>query len=383
MKIALFTDTYLPQMNGVVAYLRDSIGLLSREHEVILFAPGERFGLERAGPRLKIYWIPSAPFPFYEGYRIASVNYKRVSAILKQEKPDIIHAHAPVNLGLQGMIFAKRKRKPLVVTYHTHFPDYVPHLMSGKLPGPLRKFGQMTVKRLIKEVFRMADVVTAPTVELVHELRSYGLQNVIYLPNGIDFRALRTTKAKAESFRKKNGIPKNKVALYLGRMSFEKKVDKLIESFRFLEKEGYFLVLAGNGPYLENFRRFAKVIKLKNVCFTGFVEDVAAAYSCADIFVSASESETFGLTYVEAMYMGLPVVAVGRLGAKDIVESGRTGFLLEPGDTRGFAKAAKKLLSDSRLRGRMSRNARESAKKYSIDNSVRKTIEIYGELLEE
>lgn len=381
MKIALFTDTYLPQMNGVVAYLRDSIRLLSKENEVVLFAPGERFLVESKGRNLKIYWIPSAPFPFYEGYRIASVNYKRISGLLAKERPDIVHAHAPVNLGLQGMIAAKRKRIPLAVTYHTHFPDYVPHLMNGRLPGPLKELGKQTVKKLIRHAFGMADVVTAPTMELVRELRSYGLRNVVHLPNGIDFGSLRASRKRTEAFRKRHGIPKKRVALYLGRISFEKKIDRLMEAFRLLGK-GESLVIAGGGPYLENFRRFARVIGLKNVVFTGFVEDVASAYACADIFVSASDSETFGLTYVEAMHFGLPVVAVGRLGAKDIVQSGRNGFLVEPGKSREFARAAYRLLSDPALRRRMGREARESAKKYSIENSVRKTLDIYRELLE-
>jgi len=95
MRIAIFTDTFFPQTNGVVAYLNDSIKLLCEKNEVILFAPGS--GPLRVEDRknLRIYWIPSSPFPFYEGYRIASLHYKRVSGLLAKEKPDIVHAHAP------------------------------------------------------------------------------------------------------------------------------------------------------------------------------------------------------------------------------------------------------------------------------------------------
>jgi phosphatidylinositol alpha 1,6-mannosyltransferase len=136
MKIVLFTDTYLPQMNGVVAYLSDAIRQLSRNNEVVLFAPGTGpLQSEEVSKRFRIQWIPSVRFPFYEGYRIASINYKRVSSLLAEEKPDIVHAHAPVVLGLQGVIAAKRKGIPVAITYHTHFPDYLPHLLNGKLPG--------------------------------------------------------------------------------------------------------------------------------------------------------------------------------------------------------------------------------------------------------
>jgi glycosyltransferase involved in cell wall biosynthesis len=218
-------------------------------------------------------------------------------------------------------------------------------------------------------------------MELVRELRSYGLHNVVHLPNGIDFGSLRCTAKEAERFRKKHNIPKTKVALYLGRISFEKRIDRLLESFRMLEK-GVTLVIAGGGPYLDNFRKFSKLLGLKKVIFTGFVENKAAAYSCADIFVSASDSETFGLTYVEAMRMGLPVVAVGRLGAKEIVESGKNGFLCEPEDCKGFARMVEKLMSNPKLRKRMAEAAKEGSKKYSIENSIGKTVQIYEELLE-
>src|SRR5271157_5332246 len=172
MKIALFTDTYLPQTNGVVAYIHDAINELSREHEVVLFAPGQGpMRTQQVSDNFKIHWIPSIPFPFYEGYRMAVVDYRRLGSMLKEEKPDIVHAHAPINLGLQGLLSAKRRRMPTVITYHTHYPDYVPHLLNGIHMGPFRRISEVTVQKMIKHVFRHVDVVTAPTRELVRELR--------------------------------------------------------------------------------------------------------------------------------------------------------------------------------------------------------------------
>ena len=196
MKIAIFTDTYLPQMNGVVSYLLDSIGELSKKHEIIVFAPGDKLKVEKK--KVKTYWIPSSPFPFYEGYKIASMNYARISELIKKEKPDIIHAHAPVVLGVQGIICAKRRNIPLVITHHTHFPDYVPHLLNGKLPEAFGDMSGYTVKQLIRHVFTNADVVTAPTNELVKELRSYGLRNVVQLPNGVKLKKRPTNAVTAK-----------------------------------------------------------------------------------------------------------------------------------------------------------------------------------------
>ncbi|MDD5171413.1 MAG: glycosyltransferase [Candidatus ainarchaeum sp.] len=381
MKIALFTDTYLPQINGVSIYISDAIRVLSKEHDVVLFAPGEgRLRMEQVSPRFRIWWIPSSPFPFYEGYRIASMNYKRVSDLLRKEKPDVVHAHAPINLGLQGIVAAKRKRIPTVATYHTHYPDYVPHLLSGKLPGVLRQATQFTAKKFVKHTFGMADVVTAPTHELVAELRSYGMDNVVHLPDGIDLAKLKCTKKEVMAFRKTHRITAGKkVVLYLGRISFEKRLDVLLEAFRSIERRDRLLVVAGGGPYLKGFRNIAGGLGIKNIIFTGYVKDkdLGAAYCCADVFASASDSETFGLTFVEAMYAGVPVIGVGRLGPKDIIKDGRNGILVKPGDTDCLARAMAKLLTHSALRERMGKEARKTALGYSIEKSAKRTLDIY------
>lgn len=383
MKVALFTDTYLPQMNGVVAYLNDAISELSKKHEVVLFAPGgKRLKVERK-KNLRIYWIPSSPFPFYEGYRIASMNYKRVSDILKKESPDVVHAHAPVILGVQGIISARRRKIPVVITHHTHFPDYVPHLLNGKLPKALDSLSGLGVKKLIKQVYKRADVVTAPTHELVEELASYGLRNVVHLPNGIRLARFRAGKKAGQEFRKKHGIPKSrKVVLYLGRVSFEKKLDILLHAFSMIEKSGYMLVIAGQGPYLESVKKLARTLGIKNIRFTGFLSDgeVAAAYASADVFASASDTETFGLTYVEAMTSGLPVVGVSMFGAKEIIQNRRSGYLVPPGNTRRFAGALRKLLEDGKLRARMGAAGRERARKYSLSGSIKRTEAIYSKV---
>ena len=379
MKIAIFTDTYLPQMNGVVSYLLDSIGELSKKHEIIVFAPGDKLKVEKK--KVKTYWIPSSPFPFYEGYKIASMNYARISELIKKENPDIIHAHAPVVLGVQGIICAKRRNIPLVITHHTHFPDYVPHLLNGKLPEAFEDMSGYTVKQLIKHVFTNADVVTAPTNELVKELRSYGLKNVVQLPNGVKLRKFKRNAKKGREFREKLDIPQNKkVILYLGRVSFEKKLEILLHAFSMIDNA--YLVIAGKGPYLDDVKKLASALKIKNIRFTGFLkdEDIQGAYSAADIFASPSDTETFGLTFVEAMQSELPVVGVSKLGAKEIIEDGKTGFLVAPGKARAFANALKKLLKNAALRRKFGRNGKERAKKYSLQNSIKRTEEIYGQV---
>lgn len=385
MKIAFFTDTYVPQLNGVVVYICDAVKQLSKKNKMVIFAPGHGpLRIERPSKNVKVYWIPSSPFPFYEGYRVASMDYKRISNILKEERPDIVHAHAPINLGLQGLLAAKRKKIPTVLTYHTHFPDYVPHLFSGKLPKVFDSLSQAAVKKMIKHIFRKVDVVTAPTKELVDELHSYGLHNVVYLPNGIDFSKLKHSKKDVEKFRIQYDIPKNKkIVIYLGRASFEKKLDKLMAAFKLIEKEDRVLLVVGGGPYLDKFKKMAATMGIKNIIFTGLIksESVAAAYACGDVFVSASDSETFGLTFVEAMYVGLPTIGIRKLGIKEIVVDGKTGVLVGADNTQELANVMDTLLDDKRLRNRMAKAAKKRARGYSIEKSIKSTNEVYKQVL--
>ncbi len=384
MKIALFTDTYLPQTNGVVSYICDSVKLLTKEHEVVLFAPSSgSYKIEQVSDNFKIYWIHSVPFPFYAGYRIASINYKKVYDLLKKENPDIVHAHAPILLALQGVIAAKQHNYPCVITYHTHFPDYAPHLLNGKLPTFLNDLSNYTVKKLIKHAFAMADAVVAHSKILVKELESYGLTNTVFLPNGVDFTKFQCTKAQTEQFRKKYNPTGKKIVLYAGRISFEKRIDQLIHAFSTIETPDRMLLIVGSGPYLNEFKKLAHALGVKNIVFTGFVDfnQLSAAYHCADVFASASDSETFGLTFVEAMHAGTPVVAVKKLGAIEVIQNGKNGILVRLGDISSLAKAIEKILSNSKLRSLMSENAKVDSRKYSIQNSVDMTVRLYEDLL--
>lgn len=209
MRIALFTDTYLPQINGVVSVLEGIIPQLAKNNDVILFAPGTRKKIytEKKG-RLKIYWVPASPFPFYEGYRMSKVALKDIDRILEKEKIEIVHAHAPILLALQGVLIAKKKKIPSVATYHTHFPDYLPYLLDGKFPQFLSRISLKTTKKLIKFVYTLVDVPTAPTKELVRELKKYGVEKAIKLVNGVDLAKMNCDKKTLLEFKEKYNVPK-------------------------------------------------------------------------------------------------------------------------------------------------------------------------------
>lgn len=380
MKIAVFTETYHPQINGVVTFLSDFLPIVSRKQKVILFAPGgKKLRTENVKKNLKIYWVPADEFPFYEGYRMSKIKTGEIEKILKKEKPDVVHLHAPVLMGLKALYVSKKLKLPLIATYHTHFPDYIPHLFKGMLPHNLAEFSQMPVKKMISYVFSQADITTAPTRELKKELESYGIENVYHVPNGVAFKKFRN--ADSGKFMEKYKIPHNRpVVLYVGRVSFEKKIDCLLRAFKRVPHAT--LVIVGKGPSLWKYKDMTESIGLENVVFTGYVKDslLSGAYASADVFVSPSDSETFGLTFVEAMNFGLPVVGADRLGAKDVINNGKNGYLVEPDDESELAAKIVKLLKDPSLRKKLGSQGKKDAKKYSMENISEKFIRLYKKL---
>jgi 1,2-diacylglycerol 3-alpha-glucosyltransferase len=376
MKIAIFTETYHPQKNGVVVFLSDIIPVISKKAEIILFAPGgKRLRTEKVNRKLRIYWAPAEPFPFYEGYRMSKIRSAQIEKILKREKPDVVHLHAPVLMGLKALRVSKNLGLPVIATYHTHFPDYIPHLFRGMLPAPLAEFSKSPVRKLISYVFSKADCTTAPTQELKKELEAYGVENVLHIPNGIRFKKFR--KADSRMFMKKYKIPADKpVVLYVGRLSFEKKVDRLVEAFKNVKNAT--LVIVGSGPSLEEYKKLAA----DNVIFTGFVDDklLSSAYASADIFASASDSETFGLTFVEAMHFGLPVVGVDRLGAKEVIKDGKNGFLVGVGNVNTIADKINLLVKRPALRKKLGKQGKKDSRKYDMDRVAGEFLALYKKL---
>ncbi len=380
MKIAVFTETYHPQVNGVVVFLSDFLPVLSKKAEVLLFAPGgKKLKTEKVNRKFRIFWVPADPFPFYEGYRMSKFKIGQIEKILGEEKPDVVHLHAPVLMGLKALYVSKKLGIPVAATYHTHFPDYIPHLFKGLLPEQLAEFAKSPVRKMISYVFSGADRTTAPTLELKKELEAYGVKNVLYIPNGIKLKKFRKTGKKA--FMEKYKIPEDRpVVLYVGRVSFEKRIESLMRAFTLVKNAT--LIIVGSGPHLKKYKKTAADLRLRNVVFTGFVSDrmLSAAYSSGDVFASASDSETFGLTFIEAMSFGLPVVGVNRLGAKEVIRHGKNGYLVDIADETGFAEKINLLLEKPALRKKLGKQGKKDAQKYDIEKITQEFLSLYERL---
>ena len=370
MRIGLFTDTYIPEVNGVVTVLKMMTRELRREgHEVYVFCP--RYP-DRDDSFTGVYGFPSLRFMFYKGMRVA-IPYSS-SALRLIPSLDIIHSHTPGSIGLMGLWASKRYHIPHVHTYHTLFMEY-----RRYLPRVIRP-NRIMVKSMSRLLCNRCDAIIAPSYQMKNELESYGITRPVYaLPFGVDEEEF--SHEIRWNVSTELDIQTKDLLLYVGRFGIEKNLDFLLRSFRQLLslRPGARLIVAGDGPQREFLKRYALSLGIApSVTFIGYLQrrDLVDLYKQA-LFVFASKTETQGLVLVEAMMAGAAVVAVGIMGPRDIITSGETGILVGE-DENEFARACNRLLQDGNERQRIGMAAHEWARSQSSQVSTKKLLDIYS-----
>lgn len=376
MRIGFFTDTYTPQINGVVNSIRLFAHALERQgHSVYIFAPTPRQASD--GPH--VIRIPSLPFAFQPEMRVAAIYSARAHRLVRQANLDIIHSHDPFAIGLFGLAMAKRFRIPYVYTYHTLYPEYVHYVWDTVLTREL-------AERLTRDFCNQCDTVIAPSTKISRALAEWGVRKpVITLPTGVDTYTFSDRDPEAvEAFRRRFAVPAgDRLLTFVGRLGLEKNVDALIDAMSFVQTPDARLLVVGDGPHREDLEHHTAKDRVGDrVTFTGYLglDDVRAAYHASDALFFASTSETQGLVVAEAMAAGLPVVAVDDLAIADAVTDGVNGFLV-PEDPQAMARAVDKLLGDSSLRSAMSAASLARAEDLSIDGQAGRLVAIYEGLL--
>ncbi|MBM2825668.1 MAG: hypothetical protein HW402_1332 [Dehalococcoidales bacterium] len=370
MKIGLFTDTYIPEVNGVATVVKTMVRELGREgHEVYVFCPRHP---NRDDSSTGVYGFPSLRFVFYKGLR-AAIPYSR-SALRLIPSLDIIHSHDPGSIGLMGLWASKRYHIPHVHTYHTLFMDY-----RRYLPRVIRPTRGM-VKSMSRIFCNRCDAIIAPSSQMKKELESYGITRPIYaLPFGVDVEEF--SDEIRWNVRTALNIQAKDLLLYVGRLGLEKNLDFLLRAFRQILslRPGARLIIAGDGPQREFLERYAASLGIApSVTFIGYLQrhDLVDLYKQA-LFVFASKTETQGLVLVEAMMAGAAVVAIGIMGPRDIIKSGETGILVGE-DENEFAQACDRLLQDDNERQRIGMAAHEWARSQSSQVSTKRLLDIYS-----
>ena len=368
MRIALVTDTYTPQVNGVTTIARRIVAVLAgaRQHVVVVAPayPGEP--ADAAAGELR---VPSLPFPPYRDIRLSRPQPGRVARFLDAFAPDLVHVVTEGPLGLVGRRYALRRGVPLVTSFHTDFPQYNRYY-GVRLLEPL-------VWRWLVWFHRPAALVHTPGEAVRAELARRGVARVRVWGNGVD-TAVFDHRRRDPVVRDRLGVPPDvALVLHVGRLAAEKNLDVLIAAWTIAHEQlgdGAAFVFAGDGPVAG---RCAAAMPWAT--HLGFLEVpvLAALYASADLCVLPSRTETCGLVALEAMASGLPVVAAAAGGFRESVADGRTGYLVPPDDVRGFAGAIARLVLDPELRRRMSEDARLAAVARSADDENERLLDEY------
>jgi len=356
LKIAFFTETFLPKVDGIVTRLTRTVEQLGAAgDQVMVFCP-EGAPSHFAGA--EIVGVPALPLPLYPELKLA-LPRPAVSDALDQFQPDLVHVVNPAVLGLGGIWLAKTRELPLVASYHTHLPKYLEHYGMGMLEPLLWE--------LLKAAHNQAQLNLCTSTAMVEELRERGIQHTALWQRGVDTELFRPDRARPELRQRLLGGQSDSDALllYVGRLSAEKQIERIRPVLDAMPQAR--LALVGDGPHRQ---QLEKVFAGSATTFVGYLggEELAGAYASADAFLFPSSTETLGLVLLEAMAAGCPVVAARRGGIPDIVTDGLNGCLYEPDGiddgASSFTAASQRLLGNLEQRNQLRLEARKEAERW-------------------
>ena len=382
MKILFVSDVYFPRVNGVSTSIRTFVYQLQElGHEVHLVAPDYGVATEdeawiRRIPARKIYFDPEDRLMKY-GLALDQLMQ------LRSEHYDLVHIHTPFAAHYLGQKLAHLLDVPCVETYHTFFEDYLHHYLPWMPRRTARGIARFVSRRQCNGV----DAIVAPSQPMLDVLCSYGVKvKAEVIPTGLQAQSF--AAADGAAFREKYQIPHDRpMALYVGRVAFEKNIDFLLRMAAELREmqPDVLLVVAGEGPAEKSLHQLAIELHLQNnIRFIGYLDrntELNACYKAADVFVFSSKSETQGLVIIEAMAQGTPVVAIAELGTKSILIEG-DGALIAPEDEVIFAERVNSLLQDKKVRNALGVKARAYVEeKWTSRAQAERVVEFYQGML--
>jgi glycosyltransferase involved in cell wall biosynthesis len=372
VRIALFSETFLPQRNGVALLLDRLIRhLTAKGHEVLLAAPvswrprGEAPALRG----VRVLRVPGVPLPRYPDLTLALPVAPLVVREVAAFRPDVIHLVTEYSLGLTGLQAAATLGVPALASFHTNIPRYLPYYGFA--------WAADLCWRYLRWFHNQAAATFCPSEANRRELMERGFRNVRVWPRGVD-----TTRFAPAT---RSGDGGNRATqplrlLYVGRLTPEKDLPVLFDAYERLRARGRLLhlTLVGDGAYTGVMRARAP----REVTFAGYLEGraLSEAYAAADVFVFPSRSETLGNVVLEALASGLPVVGVRDGGTVENVRDGVNGILCPPGDIEAFADGIRRLADDAPLRRHLAHNARAWAEARTWDAAFAPLTGAYEEL---
>ena len=377
MKAALFTDSYLPNTDGVVssilAYRR---GLEAAGHKWTIFAP-DAPGYDDA-PGDEVLRFSGVKFPPYPEYRAVLFPYSISAKTAEKHKIELVHSKAMMTMGVAAYSFARRAHLPSMASVETMVPDGV-HYLSKDVN--LQAFGKKFAWSYLKWLYSHFDLVTAPSIHTQSRLARHGIETEV-LPSPIDTDLFKSNSKAGASVKKELGVGKKKIILSVGRVVKEKNFDFILRAAKRMRGENVKFVIVGKGPYLEHLKQEVQRLGVANKFqFVGFIttkKKLIDYYNAADAFVFASKFETQGLTLLEAFACGKPAAVLEGTAMEEIIRNGKNGYLFSE-DDRDCAEKLEKCIEGGK---KLSGGARKTALLYSVPKCTGKLVKLYNRLLE-
>ena len=371
MRIAFFTETFLPKVDGIVTRLTKTLPhLVEAGDEVMVFCP-EGAPDNHAGAQ--VVGVPALPLPLYPELKLA-LPRPAVSEALERFRPDLVHVVNPAVLGLGGIWLAKTRNLPLVASYHTHLPKYLEHYGMGMLEPLLWE--------LLKAAHNQAELNLCTSTAMVDELAAKGIEHTALWQRGVDTELFRPELANPTMRARLHGghSDTGNLLLYIGRLSAEKQIERIRPVLEALPQAR--LALVGDGPHRQQLER---LFEGTATTFVGYLagDELASAYASGDAFVFPSSTETLGLVLLEAMAAGCPVVGANRGGIPDIVSDGINGCLYDPDQPASLVTAVQRLLGDGDTRAKLRQAARLEAERWGWAGATAQLRAYYHQVLEQ
>ena len=383
MRIGLFTDTYPPHINGVatsVCMLKKALEKMGHEVFLVTVNPDNmKYLYEDGGRTIK---IPGLPIGIYD-YRLTGIYPVRIINKIKKWRLDVIHSHTEFGVGTFARIISKQLNIPLVHTYHTMYEDYVHYITKGYFDRSSKKLVEYLTMFYCDTTANELIVPTKKTLDLFKE--KYKMDKNIYIvPTGIEIERFYSERIDLESvniMKKDLNIKKNDfVTLFVGRLGKEKNLDFLIDCHKDLINDipNLKLIIIGDGPERNEFENTVKKLKLEDsVIFTGMIawEEVPKYYQIADVFATASTTETQGLTVIEAMAAGVAPVCIDDESFRMVIIDGLNGRIFKT--KKSYKTIIKELYNDSNVLKKLRKQARLNAELHSSSHYAESAINVY------